>query len=154
LRNSLNSTCPQDIENLTSLLIPQIPSYANRVIQRARKLDRNYDLYSYVIIAGKPEFEPLKLTNQEYNPIFADTTKQIFFTTLERKYINNKPVQTQNYHWIFLTSTNNGWRLVMAFSRFGSTFPDGLPTPIEETTHSVIGETVRLWLRDCQFNSY
>ena len=155
-RSSLHqsaSTCPKDLESLTSLLIPQIPSYANRVIQKSRRLKRNYDFYSYVVIAGKPEFEPLELTHQEYTPVFPEASQQLFFTTLERKYVDNMPVETQNYHWIFLTYTSNGWQLVMAFSRFGSSFPDSLPFPPENTTNSVIGEAVRLWLRDCESGS-
>lgn len=144
------SSCPQDLESLTTLLIPQLPSYANRVIQSARKLNRNNDIYSYIIIAGKPDFIPLNLTNQEYQPLFSEASQQLFFTTLERKYINNKPVETQNYHWLFLTYTKNGWRLVQTFSRFGSTNPNSLPSPPQDTTNSVIGEAVRLWLRDCE----
>jgi hypothetical protein len=144
------STCPNKLEDLASLLIPQLPSYANRVIQRSRKLKRNYDLYSYVVVAGKPELQPLKLTNQQYTPVFPETSEQLFLTTLERKYIDNRLVETQNYHWIFLTYTSNGWKLVLSFSRFGSSFPNSTPYPIEETTHSVMGETMGLLLRDCE----
>ncbi len=151
--NQSTSTCPNNLEDLTSLLMPQLPSYANRVIQRARKLKRDYDLYSYVVLAGKPEFQPLNLTHQEYTPVFPETSQQLFLTTLERKYIDNRLVETQNYHWIFLTHTSNGWKLVLSFSRFGSSFPNSIPYPIQETTDSVIGETMRLLLRDCEAGS-
>jgi hypothetical protein len=149
----IKSSCPPDLETLTRVLLPQLPSYANRVIQRGRKLNRNYDFYSYVIVAGKPDFQPLNLSNQEYQNLYPEASEQLFFTTLERRYINNKPVETQNFHWVFLTHTKNGWRLVQAFSRFGSTNSDSLPSPPQDTTNSVIGESFRLLLRDCEHNS-
>ncbi|MCU0534706.1 MAG: hypothetical protein MUD14_12505, partial [Hydrococcus sp. Prado102] len=79
-------SCPADVESLTNLLIQDIPGYANRVIQRVRKLDRPVYLSTYVIIAGRPEFKPLPLVNRQYNPVLPDTSQQVFFTTLERRY--------------------------------------------------------------------
>ncbi|NEQ25417.1 MAG: hypothetical protein F6K28_41395, partial [Microcoleus sp. SIO2G3] len=47
-----SSTCPADVNTLTSQLLKDLPSYANRVIQRARRLNRTVDSYSYVLVAG------------------------------------------------------------------------------------------------------
>ncbi|NET81986.1 MAG: hypothetical protein F6J94_08545 [Moorea sp. SIO1F2] len=142
------------METLTSLLLKDLPSYANRVIQRARRSDSTLDNFSYVIVAGKPEFEPLPLKSFQSttvpNPTDSEALQQIFLTTLERKYFKDKAVELQNYHWLFLTKSSDGWRLVMIFSRIGSVSEGKLPTPPRESTNGVIGQAVKTWLRDCR----
>ncbi len=152
-QNTSNS-CPEDVEILTEKMLIDLPHYANRVIQRARRLDREVDLYSYVLIAGKAEFEPLDLTPNQYTSVppieEVEPPEQIFFTTLERQYINNKVEKRENYHWLFLSQTEGGWRMSMVFSRFGSNLKERPPTPPRETSDSVVGQAVSLWLRDCR----
>jgi hypothetical protein len=143
------SSCPKDQETLVSLLLKDLPSYTNRVIQRNRKFKDTLSLY--ILLAGRPEFEPLKLSNQQYQPLFTDTTKQVFFTTLERQYLGNRAVKTENYHWLFLTPTNEGWKMVMLFSRFGSADKNQPSTPPIEANNSMVGQAIKLWLRDCFF---
>lgn len=152
--HSQEISCPTNVETLAKKMLIDLPHYANRVIQRARKLDREVDTYSYVLIAGKPEFEPLELTPNQYSSVppieEIEPPEQIFFTTLERQYINNKVEKRQNYHWLFLSETEGGWRMSMVFSRFGSNDNERPPTPPQETSNSIIGQAVRLWLRDCR----
>ncbi|NES83788.1 MAG: hypothetical protein F6K10_21570 [Moorea sp. SIO2B7] len=148
-----DNSCPAELNILTDLMLKDLPSYANRVIQRARRRSRSLDLFSYVIIAGKPELKPLELNYTEYTPVFSESPQQLFFTTLERQYINNKVVESQHYHWLFLTRTASGWRMAMVFSRLGSTGGDKPALPPKETSNGVIGQAVRLWLRDCRAGS-
>ncbi|MEC4984082.1 MAG: hypothetical protein SAJ37_15375 [Oscillatoria sp. PMC 1068.18] len=149
-----NPTCPTDVKILTEQMLKDLPSYANRVIQRARRLNREVDIFSYVILAGKAEFEPLTLGPGEYNTapnaIAEDPPQQIFFTTLERQYTDKQAIETQHYHWLFLVQTNSGWRVVTIFSRLGSPSPERPPLPPRETSKGVIGQAVKLWLRDCR----
>jgi hypothetical protein len=42
-------------------MLRDLPSYANRTSQRARHLNRTTDISSYMLLAGRPEFAPLKL---------------------------------------------------------------------------------------------
>jgi hypothetical protein len=154
-------SCPTDLKTLTDLLLQDLPSYTNRVIQRARrrdaasaaKGDRSADLYSYVLVAGKPEFEPLPLTQRQKFPSLPDTSQQLFFTTLERRYSFGRAIVTQNYHWLFVTQTSSGWRLVMIFTQFGSPSGDRPPSPPQENSEGAVGQAVSLWLRDCRANS-
>ena len=159
--NSINSTlspsssnCPSDIETLTSLLLRDLPSYGNRIIQRARRLDRSVDEFSYIIVAGRPEFEPLPLNPGQSNFTNSITDpnppQQLFFTTLEREYSGGKAIEFQNFHWLFLTHTESGWRLAMIFTRLGSTSPGNPPSPPRESSNSIIGQGVSIWLRDCR----
>lgn len=151
---SQSSSCPEDLETLISLLIRDLPSYANRVIQRSRRLDRTVDDFSYVIVAGRPEFDPLTLGPGEYIPAPAtsdlESPQQVFLTTLERQYQGDKIIEFQNFHWLFLTETVSGWRLAMIFTRIGSAGGTRPPTPPRESSNGVIGQAVSTWLRDCR----
>ena len=86
----------------------------------------------------------------EYSPVENQDSQQVFFTVLERQYLNNKIVDIQTYHWLFLAQTNSGWRTVIMFSRFGNPQENTPPAPPRETTNGIIGRGVQLWLRDCR----
>lgn len=146
----------QDVETLTAQLLKDLPSYANRVSQRLRRPNRIFDIYTYVLLAGRPEFAPLTLGPGEYlpsEPTAMDETTQVFITTLERQYTDGKPVELQEYHWLFLTKTNSGWRLAMMFSRTGTYPSKQPPTRPRDSSNGVIAQAVRIWLRDCQAGS-
>lgn len=148
------SKCPADVKTLTSWLLKDLPSYANRVLRQARRLDRKNNGGSYVVLAGNPEFEPLTLGPGQYNPPTSapdlEPPQQVFLTTLERQYIGGKAIESQHYHWLFLTQTPEGWRLAMIFSQIGSSLPGRAPTPPRESSNGVIGQAVTIWLRDCR----
>lgn len=147
------SSCQaQDLEIITSQLLKDLPSYANRITQSARRRNRTVDVYSYVLLAGRPEFAPLTLGPGEYTPTEPTSSepRQVFITTLERQYIDGKPIQLQDYHWLFLTQTSGGWKLAMMFSRTGGYPAKKNPTPPRESSDGVIAQAIRVWLRDCQ----
>lgn len=146
------SACPQDIDQLMTELLADLPDYTNRVISRAQSLERDLQSSRYVLVAGKANFEPIPVTNLQYNPVFEqESPTQVFFTTLERRYLNLQAVETQSFHWMFLTNTPNGWRLVMLFSRQENIRDDQIPTPPRESNQTAIAQGIRLWLRDCQY---
>jgi hypothetical protein len=147
----------QNLETLTIQLLQDLPSYTNRASQRARRLSRSSDIYSYMVVAGRPEFTPLPLNLEEYS---AETSKssasgveQVFFTTLERQYIGKKAIELQEFHWLLLTKTTTGWRLVMMFSQTGSDSGDQPLSPPRDSSNGAIAQGVNTWLRDCQAGS-
>jgi hypothetical protein len=143
-------TCPNNLPKLTTLLLQDLPAYSNRVIQRTQNLNQAAGTENYIITANEAEFEPLTLPRLQYDPIDRDRDpKQVFFTVLERQYIEGKVVEIQTYHWLFLTQTPSGWRTVILFSRFGNATDNQPPAPPQETTNGIIGSAVQLWLRDC-----
>jgi len=144
----LTNTCPAEVEPLISLLLRDLPDYANRVIQRTQELHKQAGVDSYVIAAGKPELEPLDLPQIQYNPHSSHSPEQVFFTTLERSYLNNRKSETENYHWLFLTQTSSGWYMVTMFSRFGSSAREYPPTPPLETSNGIVGQAISLWLKE------
>lgn len=152
------STCPADLEALIPPLLRDLPDYTNRVIRRSRLRGVDYDM-TYVVLAGRAEFEPLPLgpgrsspeisPNTGNPPDRSDDPRQVFITTLERNYITGKRVQLQHYHWLFLTQTAEGWRLAMMFSRLGTSPQDNLLTPPRDSSTGAIATAISLWLRDC-----
>jgi hypothetical protein len=146
--------CPAEVQTLTNLLLRDLPSYANRVTRRSRSIGSNKESSLYIVVAGKAEFAPLSLGPGEYTSIDLATDpeapQQVFFTTLERRYTDGKIAEFQHYHWIFLANTKSGWKLVTMYSRLGSSTGDKPPTPPRETSNGIIGQAVRIWLRDCQ----
>ncbi|WP_267384018.1 hypothetical protein [Cyanobacterium sp. uoEpiScrs1] len=144
------TSCPSDLQKLTELMLKDLPSYTNRVIQRKGLKDRPFSPSLYVLVIGKPEFEPLPLTNLQYQPVLKDTAQQVFFTTLERQYGEESQVTLENYYWLFLAQTEKGWRAVMLFSQLASLNDGGLPLPPKDASNGPIGQGIRLWLRDCR----
>lgn len=147
-----NVVCPTDLETLTALLLEDIPGYANRVIQRADLLSDEKQIDTYVIIAGQPEFAPLSLAPGWYddpatNP---EPPQQVFFTTLERQYLDNKVFTVENYYWLFLAQTSDGWRMNLLYTRLGSPLAAVPPRPPLEVSEGIVGQAVHLWLRDCR----
>lgn len=153
LSTPASSKCPGDVETLTSLMLKDLPSYANRVMQRSRRSVRTPSSSSSVLVAGRPEFEPLTLGPGPYTPpasaVDLKPPQQVFFTTLERQYRGGKASYMQLYHWLFLTQTPEGWRVATMFSRIGSS-SGRPPTPPQESSKGVVGQAVNIWLRDCR----
>ncbi len=155
--NNLGSVCSeQSLEQLTPQLLQDLPGYANRATQRARRRSRSVDIYSYVLVAGKPEFQPLPI-NSGHNLDGQTSTNtevgQVFFTTLERQYITGKIVESQQFHWLLLTKSNSGWRLVMMFTQIGGYSTSEVVSPPRDSSNGVIAQAVKTWLRDCQAGS-
>jgi hypothetical protein len=148
----------QKIESVTAYLLRDLPSYANRVSQRSRRLTRRGDTFSYTIAAGRPEFQPLPLnadaTSRDTAKTLSEGVEQVFFTTLERQYTAGKSVELQQFHWLLLTKTSSGWRKVMMFSQLGSFPVTKQPvSPPRESSDGVVAQAVDIWLRDCQAGS-
>ncbi|MDV2992920.1 MAG: hypothetical protein N4J56_002574 [Chroococcidiopsis sp. SAG 2025] len=147
----------QDIKTLTDRLLRDLPGYANRTSQRARRLSRSTDLYTYVLIAGNPEFEPLTTDPGVYQPkspqADGEDVQQVFFTTLERQYLKDRAIELQGFHWAFFTETKDGWRLASMFTRIGDRAGKRPPTPPEETSDGIIAQAIETWLRDCRARS-
>ncbi|MEH1942607.1 MAG: hypothetical protein V7L01_20650 [Nostoc sp.] len=158
VNDGVKSLCSeQNLETFTIQLLQDLPSYTNRASQRARRLRRSSDVYSYMLVAGRPEFTPLPLNLEEYS---ADASKssalgveQVFFTTLERQYIGKKAVELQEFHWLLLTKTKIGWRLVMMFSQTGSHSTEQPLSPPRDSSNGTVAQGVKTWLRDCQAGS-
>jgi hypothetical protein len=147
-------TCPNDIETLLAGLLRDLPGYANRVATRSLGISEEMAGFGTVLIAGRAEFEPLDIDARTFDgepTITAEDIQQVFFTTLERQYTPDDFVNLEQYHWLFLTQGEDGWRMVLLFSR---TAPNEAtvrpPTPPRENSDGIIGQAVRLWLRDCR----
>jgi hypothetical protein len=147
----------QNLETITTQLLQDLPSYANRATQRARRRSRSSDFFSYVLAAGRPEFTPLPLNPGSENANTGNSStsgvEQVFFTTLERQYVGGKAIESQEFHWLLLAKTSSGWRLVMMFSQTGLDSAKQLRSPPRDSSKSAIAQGINTWLRDCQYSS-
>lgn len=156
------ASCPNNIDALLPLLLRDLPSYSNRVSSRAQVLERSFNPRGVVIAAAQaPEdqqkaiatqrlFDGLPLTE---DAIATHQLTPLFFTTLERQYVNDRAVRIQHYHWAFLSQTSDDeqsqWHLALLFSRIGH-YPNDQPvSPPRESSQGSIGRGLQLWLRDC-----
>jgi hypothetical protein len=147
---SAPNTCPAKLDDLTTVLVRDLPSYANRLIQRRRK--RTDEVYSSIVTVSAPEFKPIEIASREYPQQFPQAAPtQIFITTLERQYTGMRSSDLQQFHWLFMAQTRMGWRLVNIYSRTSAARGTNAPiTPPIESSKTVVGEAIRLWLNDCQ----
>lgn len=146
--------CPQDLETLIQGLLRDLPGYANRVARRSLGRREETTGFGTILIAGRAEFTPLDISTLTFGgdpTITAEDVEQVFFTTLERRYTEDDSINLEEYHWLFLTEAEDGWRLALMFSRLS---PDEStirpPTPPRESSDGIIGQAVQLWLRDCR----
>lgn len=148
----------QKLESITTYLLRDLPSYSNRASQRARRLTRKGDTFSYMVAAGRPEFLPLPLNPSNASSDTAKTlsegVEQVFFTTFERQYTAGKAIELQQFHWLLLTKTQGGWRKVMMFTQTGSFPVTKQPTsPPRDSSDGAVAQAVDAWLRDCEAGS-
>lgn len=166
------TSCPEDIETLTALLIRDIPTYSNRVLQRSAAVLPNSEnpndtevgnllikapyRPAFIIIAGRPELEPLDLGDYTFttDPTAGGELSQLFFTTLSRQYSNNGSNngsnEIQHYHWLFLAPSEDGWWPAFMFSQIDDPKTPRAPTAPRESSDGSVGQGVSLWLRDCR----
>ncbi len=157
-RRVKDSCAEQSLATLITDLMIDLPNYANRIIQRSRHLNDNIDIFPYILVAGNPEFKPLPLNSFAPHPEYESPgVKQVFFTTLERQYLNHRAIELQQFHWLFLTKAKTGWQFVIMFSQIGK-YPieesakknnTSIILQRRESSDSAIGVGVKNWLRDC-----
>jgi hypothetical protein len=143
------NTCPAQLADLANTLVRDLPSYTNRLIQQRRS--RKDPVYSSIVTASLPDLQPIDTLSREYPPRFPQSApRQIFLSTLERQYTGIQSTQLQQFHWLFIAQTRIGWRLVNIYSRTSTLPRTNVPiTPPTESSNTVVGEAVRIWLNDC-----
>ena len=157
--NAAETGCRQPLPDLFPALLTDLPSYTNRAAQR--QAPPNQMLRRYLLLAGKPEYTPLALSQQQVTPLEGDTTQQIFFSTLENRYTETAQIRQQNFYWALFVLTDSGWRLTLLYEQPAldpiasgvKTLPQSSPVPTgqrQEVGQSPIAEGIRLWLRDCR----
>jgi len=156
-----SGSCPTDLDTLLPYVLRDLPSYANRVIQRSRVRSRSEDISGYILLASPPDLDdlpfalsespfPETLLPQEGDSPSSDSVRQVFFTTLERQYGISGFAQLQAHHRAFLTPTNQGWQLVLMQSSLQAYPGTSPPAPPRDNSYGVIAQALQLWFRDCQ----
>ncbi len=139
-------SCPTRVEPLANLLVRDLPSYANRAALKNRKRSDVAEM-SQVIIASQPTIEPLPLPGNPQKP--DPNLHQLFITTLERQTSQKKSSELQQYHWLFLVKTRQGWKLSQSFTRISTDPLNQKVTAPRESSQGPIAQAIKVWLRDC-----
>lgn len=140
--------CPITLPALVERMLPDLPSYINRVRIRAGITK------SYIVLAAKPEFEPLPLSGMTDLPSQpqSNDVKQVFFTTLMRRYEGRSITNLQEYHWAFFAGQQQDWQLAMMYSTIGvypatSSQP---PLALRNSSDGSVAVAIKAWLADCR----
>ncbi|EKU99543.1 hypothetical protein Lepto7375DRAFT_1600 [Leptolyngbya sp. PCC 7375] len=144
------ASCPQDFEALSTLLIRDIPSYTNRILQSSVADIRSAYRPAYVVTASQPDRVPLEIKDRVYTTLPDDSQdlQQLFFTTLERQYSGLEATSISHFHWLFLVPDEAGWQMVFMFSAIEAEDENLLPP--RESSQGSVGQAVRRWLQDCR----
>lgn len=140
------AVCQQPLQQLAPSLLQALPSYSNRLRVLAGRPE------NFLITTGLPEYDPLPLPTEFPAVRDPENVHQVFFTTLERPNDGSQLALQQNFHWLLLTPTPQGWRFLGLYSRQGSA-PSAQSIsvePLRDANRSLLGQAIRLWLRDCR----
>jgi hypothetical protein len=140
--------CPSTLPALVERMLPDLPSYINRVRIRAGITK------SYIVLAAKPEFEPLPLSGMTDLPSQPQSSnvKQVFFTTLMRRYEGQSITNLQEYHWAFFAGQQQDWQLAMMYSTIGVYPATASQPPLapRNSSDSSVAVAIKAWLVDCR----
>ena len=144
------TACPQDFDTLTNLLVRDIPSYTNRILQSSVADIPTAYRPTYVIAANHPERVPLEIKDRVYttNSNDSEPLRQLFFTTLERQYSGLETISVSHFHWLFLAPSDDGWEMVFMFSAIEA--DDSVQLPPRDSSQGSVGQAVKRWLTDCK----
>jgi hypothetical protein len=139
--------CPSTLTALIDRMLPDLPSYINRVRIRSGITK------SYIVLAAKPEFAPLPLSSSLDLPPQTQSSevKQVFFTTLMRRYEGRSIANLQEYHWVFFAGRQQDWQLAMMYSTIG-VYPATAsqpPLPPRNSSDGSVAVAIKAWLADC-----
>jgi hypothetical protein len=149
---ALGAACPSTLPALIDRMLPDLPSYINRVRIGAGITK------SYILLAAKPDLEPLPLSLPTMlpSPVQASEVKQVFFTTLMRRYDGGRIANLQEYHWVFLSqqppNLTPDWQFVMMYSTLG-VYPataEHPPLPPRNSSDGSVAQAIKTWLKDCR----
>jgi hypothetical protein len=145
---SVGQACPTTLATLIDRMLPDLPSYINRV-----RISAGISK-SYILLAAKPEFEPLALSTLSALPAEtpANGVQQVFFTTLMRRYDGGQINNLQEYHWVFLAQQSKKWQFVMMYSTIGAYPASAEQPPLapRNSSDGSVAQAIKTWLRDCQ----
>jgi len=144
---TVQASCPPKLEPLVEQLLTALPSYTNRMAQRRLG---SQPLNTYLLTAGSAIFEPLPLAQGQWQSTLPDTSRQVFFTTLERHYEPNSLHSRQNFYRAFFVETNQGWQLALLYGQLGADLGNPVPQPPQDLSQGDVAQAIRFWLRDCK----
>lgn len=141
--------CPAMLQPLARRLLSELIPYLQRALVRAGQTRAT------VIAIGEPDFGPLSPTAilQPLPPLEAlllESSHQVLFTALERRYDGQRHQWFQTYHWAFFAQQDRRWHLIHLYRIEGPHPPTQNPLPApSDSRKTPLAEAIRRWLQDC-----
>lgn len=144
-------TCPKSFEPLISVMLAEIPAYANRVNTRANNPQ------NYVILASRADFEALPLLQasfpQEATSDSSSEVRQVFFSTLIRRFSQQEIVHHQEHHWLLMAPSDRGWEFVQMYSILDSYPASNLASAPRSSSEGSMATAIKDWLKNCHYQA-
>ncbi|MCM1982796.1 hypothetical protein [Lyngbya confervoides] len=150
------SSCPRPFEEMVTQLLADLPAYANRVNTRTHRPQ------TYVMLATNPDFQPLswgqRLSDPEDSaadpaePPQDSSLRQVFFTTVLRRYSGNQISHHQEHHWLFVASSSRGWEFVQIYSILDAYPSAQAPSPPRNSSRGSLAIAIQDWLKFCRLS--
>lgn len=143
------SNCPKEFEPFVTEMLAELPAYANRVNTRVNNRQ------TYVILAGRADFEDLPLLQASFPPPdqAENPVRQVFFSTLLKRFSQNKIIQQQEHHWLLMAPSDRGWEFVQLYSILESYPSQKLAAPPRNSSEGSIATAIKDWLKACHYNA-
>ena len=140
--------CQSDFEPFIRQMLPSLPAYTNRVNTRAGNTQ------NYMILAGGEDFTALPTKDVSFpNSDQNVGVRQVFFSTLIKRFSQNAIRQHQEYHWLFMAPSDRGWEFVQMYS-----IPDRYPSekissPPRNSSTGSVATAIKDWLKTCHYQA-
>lgn len=147
-----SESCPQSFEPFISTMLADIPAYVNRVNTRADNRNK------YVIVASRADFDELPLLQASFpkntNPETSSDVRQVFFSTLLRRFSQQEIVHQQEHYWLIMAPSDRGWEFVQMYSIIDS-YPssDHLLSPPRNSSEGSMATAIKDWLKNCHYQA-
>lgn len=136
-------SCPRELEPMVDQMLMELPAYINRENIRANKRK------TYVLLASAADFsDDLPLFSSI--PSQGKGVKQVFFTTLFRRYVGSEIIYHQEHHRLFLAESQRGWEFVQMYSILDSYPSQNAPAPARNSSGGSVAQALKNWLNNCR----
>ncbi len=144
IASGLKTFCPRELEPMVERMLEELPSFINRENTRADNRS------TYVLLASAADFSALPLLHSTPSPDTETAVKQVFFTTLVRRYSGQETIYHQEHHWLFLAESPRGWEFVQLYSILDSYPSQKAPLPSRNSSRGSVAQALKNWLNNCR----
>ena len=149
-RSNASPTCSTDFEPFMGEMLKALPAYINRVNTRVN------NGHSSVLLAARADYQSLELppaSSSVGSELSEDKVKQVFFSTLLRRFSDRQAIYQQEHHWLFMAPSDRGWEFVQMYSILSPYPVASLTTAPRNSSEGSVATAIRDWLKNCHYQT-